>query len=103
MNESAKQLVPVLGQKREHAARRNQIPDHRPGVQQLPFGTRLTLHSKIIPANQASSPQTRRPPTELFSGVLGEFPVPVLRTGRRYVVAVAHLLGALGMDVTTET
>jgi hypothetical protein len=70
MNESAKQLVPVLGQKREHAARRNQIPDHRPGVQQLPFGTRLTLHSKIIPANQASSPQTRRPPTELFSGVL---------------------------------
>jgi hypothetical protein len=33
----------------------------------------------------------------------GEFPVPVLRTGRRYLVAVAHLLGALGMDVTTGT
>jgi hypothetical protein len=34
---------------------------------------------------------------------IGEFPVPVLRTGRRYLVAVAHLLGALGMDITTGT
>jgi hypothetical protein len=33
----------------------------------------------------------------------GEFPVPVLRTGRCYLVAVAHLLRALGMDVTIET
>lgn len=33
----------------------------------------------------------------------GEFPVPVLRTGRRYLVAVAHLLRVLGMDTTTET
>ncbi|MGB6163366.1 MAG: DNA-binding protein [Pseudonocardiaceae bacterium] len=30
----------------------------------------------------------------------GEFPVPVLRTGRRYLVAVAHLLRVLGMDTT---
>ncbi|MGH4009925.1 MAG: helix-turn-helix domain-containing protein [Pseudonocardiaceae bacterium] len=29
-----------------------------------------------------------------------EFPVPVLRTGRRYLVAVAHLLRVLGMDTT---
>lgn len=28
----------------------------------------------------------------------GEFPVPVIRTGRRYVVAVAPLLRVLGMD-----
>jgi hypothetical protein len=34
---------------------------------------------------------------------LGEFPVPVLRTGRRYLVAVAHLLRVLGMDTTTGT
>jgi hypothetical protein len=33
----------------------------------------------------------------------GEFPVPVLRTGRRYLVAVAHLLRVLGMDITTGT
>lgn len=33
----------------------------------------------------------------------GKFPVPVLRTGRRYLVAVSHLLGALGMDITTGT
>lgn len=32
---------------------------------------------------------------------LGEFPVPVIRTGRRYLVAVAHLLRVLGMDITT--
>src|SRR5205807_2289606 len=44
--------------------------NHRLGVQQLPLGTRRTLHSKIIPANQAPSRQTRRPPTDLFSGVL---------------------------------
>lgn len=30
-----------------------------------------------------------------------EFPVPVMRTGRRYLVAVAHLLRVLGMDITT--
>jgi hypothetical protein len=28
------------------------------------------------------------------------FPVPVLRTGRRYLVAVTHLLRVLGMDTT---
>lgn len=27
-----------------------------------------------------------------------QFPVPVIRTGRRYVVAVAHLLRLLGAD-----
>lgn len=32
----------------------------------------------------------------------GEFPVPVMRTGRRYLVAVAHLLRVLGMDITTR-
>lgn len=30
----------------------------------------------------------------------GEFPVPVVRTGRRYLVAVTHLLHMLGMDTT---
>lgn len=28
------------------------------------------------------------------------FPVPVIRTGRRYLVAVTHLLRVLGMDTT---
>ncbi|MGH3856924.1 MAG: helix-turn-helix domain-containing protein [Pseudonocardiaceae bacterium] len=28
------------------------------------------------------------------------FPVPVVRTGRRYLVAVTHLLRLLGMDTT---
>lgn len=28
------------------------------------------------------------------------FPVPVVRTGRRYLVAVTHLLRVLGMDTT---
>jgi hypothetical protein len=28
----------------------------------------------------------------------GQFPVPVLRTGRRYMVAVPHLLHLLGLD-----
>lgn len=28
----------------------------------------------------------------------GQFPVPVVRTGRRYVVAVVHLLRLLGLD-----
>src|SRR5947209_3117812 len=65
-----KQPMAVLGQKREHATSRNQLPNHHLGVQQLPLGTRRTLHSKIIPANQAPSRQTRRPPTDLFSGVL---------------------------------
>ncbi len=32
-----------------------------------------------------------------------EFPVPVIRTGRRYLVAVTHLLRVLGMDTTTGT
>jgi hypothetical protein len=27
----------------------------------------------------------------------------VMRTGRRYLVAVAHLLRVLGMDITTGT
>ena len=31
----------------------------------------------------------------------GEFPVPVIRTGHRYLVAVTHLLRVLGMDTTT--
>jgi hypothetical protein len=31
----------------------------------------------------------------------GEFPIPVVRTGRRYLVAVTHLLRVLGMDTTT--
>jgi hypothetical protein len=80
MNESAKQPMAVLGQKREHATGRNQLPNHRLGVQQLPLGTRRTLHSKIIPANQAPSRQTRRPPTDLFSGVLGTAAMAASRT-----------------------
>lgn len=28
----------------------------------------------------------------------GQFPVPVVRVGRRYLVAVAHLLRVLGLD-----
>jgi hypothetical protein len=56
--------------RREHAAGRNQLPTIAWASQQLPLGTRRTLHSKIIPANQAPSRQTRRPPTDLFSGVL---------------------------------
>jgi hypothetical protein len=30
----------------------------------------------------------------------GRFPVPVVRTGRRYVVAVGHLLHVLGLDTS---
>lgn len=33
----------------------------------------------------------------------GTFPVPVVRTGRRYLVPVAHLLRVLGMNPTTGT
>ncbi|MBN1174992.1 MAG: helix-turn-helix domain-containing protein [Micromonosporaceae bacterium] len=29
----------------------------------------------------------------------GQFPVPLRRVGRRYLVAVAHLLHAVGLDI----
>jgi hypothetical protein len=32
----------------------------------------------------------------------GNFPVPVIRIGRRYMVAVAHLLHVLGLDTEHE-
>jgi hypothetical protein len=38
----------MLGQEREHAARRYQVPDHRGGVEKLPVGTLYTLHTEII-------------------------------------------------------
>src|SRR5436853_6723043 len=90
----------VLGQKREHATSRNQLPNHRLGVQQLPLGTRRTLHSKIIPANQAPSRQTRRPPTDLFSGVLADDTPPVgQRVGQAAWPPSCLLIGLRRRDV----
>jgi hypothetical protein len=31
----------------------------------------------------------------------GEFPVPLLKVGNRYLVAVAHLLSAVGLQATS--
>ena len=43
-------LTTVRGQEREHAARRDQVPDHLAGVPQLPIRPLHALHPKIIPA-----------------------------------------------------
>jgi hypothetical protein len=59
----------MLGQEREHAARRHQLPDHHLRVQQFPIHPRLTLHSKIISGHRTRGRQTRRPHGELFSEV----------------------------------
>ena len=41
-------LGPVRGQEREHAARRDQVPGQRRGVQRLPVRPLETLHRNII-------------------------------------------------------
>ena len=54
-------LAPVSGQEREHAARRDQMPSQRRGVQELPICPLETLHEKIIPDLRISSRQTPAP------------------------------------------
>jgi hypothetical protein len=61
----------MLGQEREHAARRNQVPDHLGGVPQLPLRPLHTLHKKIIPGERTQAHRHTAHPTGFFSAVLG--------------------------------
>ena len=61
----------VLGQKREHAPGRYQLPGQRLRVQQLPIRPRNPLHHSIITRHTGRSRQTRPALDELFSAVLG--------------------------------
>ena len=65
-----------------------------PGIRALGATTDLLTAASVLRIGRTKAYHLAR---------VGDFPVPVLRTGRRYLVAVAHLLGALGMDVTTGT
>ncbi len=65
-----KQLMAVLSQEREHAARRHQLPDQRLRVQQLPIRPRNPLHHNIITRHTARSRQTPPALNELFRGFL---------------------------------
>jgi hypothetical protein len=60
----------VLGQKREHAPGRYQLPGQRLRVQQLPIRPRNPLHHSIITRHTGRSRQTRPALDELFSAVL---------------------------------
>jgi hypothetical protein len=69
------QLVAVLGQKREHAALRHQIPDHHLRVQQLPVHKRMPLHSNIIQVSGHTTVRHDRQPHTIFSGVLVSYAI----------------------------
>jgi hypothetical protein len=47
----------MLGQKRVHAARRDQMPNQRRGIQQLPIRTGTTLHPPIIDQTRSQPAQ----------------------------------------------
>jgi hypothetical protein len=72
----------VRGQEREHAARRDQVPGQRRGIQQLPVCPLETLHEDIVPGNRTSSRQTRLYLPPFFSRLLDAL-VTGLAAGRR--------------------
>jgi hypothetical protein len=59
-------LGAVLGQEREDATGRDQIPDDLAGVEQLPIHPRISLHTSIFPHGSRDTPRhavpTRRKP-----------------------------------------
>ena len=50
------QLPPVLGQEREHAALREQVPGHVTGVPEIMISARDTLHDHNYPRNSNTLP-----------------------------------------------
>ena len=73
------QIPAMLGQEREHAARRYQVPDHRGGVEELPVGTLYTLHTEILSSLYKRVQKTR----PLFSAFLGSWCNSAHSGGRR--------------------
>jgi hypothetical protein len=61
-------LGPVRGQEPEHAARRDQVPGQRSGVQELPVCPLKALHKKIIP--------DLRTPSRQNTGIARSFSAP---------------------------
>ena len=61
------QLTAVRGQEREHAPRRDQMPDQRPRIQQLPIRPLFALHETIIPDDRTHCRQIRAAIRPLYS------------------------------------